>query len=391
MKTEADNFDFSDLLGDKMKLLTDEPPKQETKETNQQSSLEQKDGNKIEFIVGQKAIELEDDNQETVEDDDKENIPSSDDTSTDDNDEDASGSFALAFAKFQQDEGYISEINEEELKEVAEKHGQAGVFSYLLDKQREAIFEEAKATYAGDQAELKEYFELKDYGVDVETARELAYNKKQFNSIKPEDLDDDEAESLRKSILTQYYEAKTSFDATKIKKLVESSVTTGDDVEESKKALSELKKLNEQQIAEAKKQVELQEKAQVEAIKKSKEDFKKFIYETDEVIKGQKINKVTQQKLEKLLLEPAGKDTNGNALNAIWLKRAENPQKFDLTLAYLLHTGMFDGKTETITKKAKTSAVTEFERILNSKENSVKGKTVTKTTETGILDEFLRM
>ena len=79
------------------------------------------------------------------------------------------------------------------------------------------------------------------------------------------------------------------------------------------------------------------------------------------------------------------------ALNAIWLKRAENPQKFDLTLAYLLHTGMFDGKTETITKKAKTSAVTEFERILNSKENSVKGKTVTKTTETGILDEFLRM
>ena len=331
----------------------------------------------IEYIENGTLPEVEVDEEEDepskeVESQDEQKDPSSDDT------DDASGSFALAFAKFQQEEGFISELGEEEiteLKEVESTEGKVGVFKYLLEKQRDSIYEEAKATYGTDQAELVEYFELKDAGVNADLAKELAFQKKQFTSIDETDLED---EDLRKKVIAQHYKLTTNFPDAKIKKLVENSVSLGEDEEEAKEALVELKKINEAQIKNAKLEVQKQQEAQANAAKEYKENLKKHIYSVAEIIEGQKINKPTQQKIEKMLLEPV-KDNNGNVTNGIWAERAKDPKAFDTKLAYFLISGVFDGKLDkTVKSKTKTKVVNEFEDFLSTKGAGIKGKPVEK-------------
>ena len=391
MSKEA-NFDFSDLFGDTPKLIQSDAPidtgKSKENQTAQTKESGTKDENDIEFIkVGEgSSIELEmqddEDNEDEVTAEDENNTPSSDDTKG------ASGSFALAFAKFQQEEGVISEFNAEELNKVIEAEGEVGALRYLLELQRDAIFEEAKSTYAADQQELKEYFDLKDSGVDIDTARELAFNKKQFTSITDEKLEADE--NLRKNILIQHYKATTSFSDAKINKLVEQTFNLGEDLDEAKEAVKELKKINDQQIAEAKKQVELREKANVEKAKAYQEDFKKFVYEKDEFFKGMKINKQTKDKIIDMVFKPAVTDNNGNTLNAIWAERAKDPRAFDAYLAAHLLNGTFYGDLGKIKTKAKTSAVTELEKQLEGKTKTGTGKTITSNTDSSIIEQFLR-
>lgn len=391
MSKEA-NFDFSDLFGDTPKLIQSDVPvdtgKSKENQTAQTKESGTKDENDIEFIkVGEgSSIELETQDDEEVDDEvaeeDENNTPSSDDTKG------ASGSFALAFAKFQQEEGVISEFNAEELNKVIEAEGEVGALRYLLELQRDVIFEEAKSTYAADQQELKEYFDLKDSGVDIDTARELAFNKKQFTSITDEKLEADE--NLRKSILVQHYKATTSFSDAKINKLVEQTFNLGEDLDEAKEAVKELKKINDQQIAEAKKQVELREKANVEKAKAYQEDFKKFVYEKDEFFKGMKINKQTKDKIIDMVFKPAVTDNNGNTLNAIWAERAKDPRAFDAYLAAHLLNGTFYGDLGKIKTKAKTSAVTELEKQLEGKTKTGTGKTITSNTDSSIIEQFLR-
>lgn len=384
------NFDFTELLGSNVEFTEQENPHLNVEIPPEEPSKKKKEvelEDDIEFIRG--AAPKEETGEEIEEEEVSEevkNTPLSDDTKEN---KDASGSFALAFAKFQQDRGVISDFNEEELLKIEEESGEVGMLEYLLDKSRESIFEEAKKMYAADKEELAEYFDLKDIGVDTETAKELAYQKGHFGNITEEDLT--ESEDLRRKVIEQHYKMTTNFNESKIKKLVENIFNLGEDETEAIEALEVIKESTKEQIEEVKKQTLEQQKMQQKLIEDARENMKKLIYETDEIIKGQKINKQTQKKLEEMILQPAAKDANGNALNAIWAKRAENPQEFDLKVAYLLHTGIFDGKMDKIKSKTKTEVVTGFEEMLRSKNQSQGGKTVTKTQgDTSLLDEFLR-
>jgi hypothetical protein len=384
------NFDFTELLGSNVEFTEQENPHLNVEIPPEEPSKKKKEvelEDDIEFIRG--AAPKEETGEEIEEEEVSEevkNTPLSDDTKEN---KDASGSFALAFAKFQQDRGVISDFNEEELLKIEEESGEVGMLEYLLDKSRESIFEEAKKMYAADKEELAEYFDLKDIGVDTETAKELAYQKGHFGNITEEDLT--ESEDLRRKVIEQHYKMTTNFNESKIKKLVENIFNLGEDETEAIEALEVIKESTKKQIEEVKKQTLEQQKMQQKLIEDARENMKKLIYETDEIIKGQKINKQTQKKLEEMILQPVAKDANGNALNAIWAKRAENPQEFDLKVAYLLHTGIFDGKMDKIKSKTKTEVVTGFEEMLRSKNQSQGGKTVTKTQgDTSLLDEFLR-
>jgi hypothetical protein len=390
MSKEELNFD--DLFNEKVTLESgggEAPPAE--KEKPEESSLKQEDffGNKnIEFTVGQNPDnqdEEDDDepNEKANSTDENDNSPSSDDT------EDASGSFALAFAKFQQDEGVISEYNEDELKAIVAEQGEVGALRYLLDKQADALREETKQLYAADKAELEEYFALKDAGVDPETAKELALGKKQWGQATEDDVETDE--DFRKEVLIAHLKATTNFTDVRIKKMVENSFSLGEDVEEAKEALKELKVLNEAQIKEAKKNVELQAAAQATAIKTAQEDFKKFVNEQEEFIKGVKINKPTKDKIVKMILEPAAKNANGEPVNAIAVERAKDPKKFDAYLAFHLVNGTFYGNMDSIKKKVKTDVTTDFEEKLRSKNQSLGGKPTKMTKDSSVLDEFFKM
>lgn len=399
MSKEA-SFDFSELISGGAELISDTSPSftnnndtgDDDSEKNDKSSLTKANDAElikkdIEFIVGERPESIQDDEEDEQVDDEaddkeKEKSPSSNDT------KDASGSFALAFAKFQQEEGVISEFNEEELNKIITEEGEVGALKYLLDIQRDAIYEEAKSVYSADQAALKEYFEMRDANVDESTAKELAFSKGKFDSITPDKLEEDE--KLRRNILTQHYKLTSTFNDVKIKKLVEQSITTGEDIDEAKEALAELKVINEKQIAEAKKEVDLQEKNRLAQVKAYQEDFKKFVYEKDEFFKDMKINKQTKDKLIDMVLKPTEKDANGTPLNAIWAERGKDPKKFDAYLAMHLLNGTFYGDLGKVKSKAKTSAITELEKHLETKNKGLGGKTVNKTTESSVFAQFLR-
>lgn len=368
-----EQFDFGELvdLTQDMSLeftipTQEDESKEKEKTTNKKAETTQ---DEFEFIDAGVQNELEikpsDSNKgkEEVEDKTKGKSPLPKNT------DDASDSFALTYARFQREEGFLPDFEDEELQKIIEEDGEAEAFRWIAQKQYEAAAEEAKKTYSSDRDELEEYFKLKDAGVDSEIAKELAYNKAKFESVKEDDLEADE--DLRKAILRQHYKMTTSFNDARIAREIEKSFASGDDIEDAKEALTEVIKINKVQIEQEKAKVAEMEKQRIASINQYKEDMKKLIYDTTEIIKGQKINKQTQQKLEKMIFEPAVKDPNGNTLNAIWAERAKDPKMFDLKLAYLIHTGAFKGEIESVVAKAKTDAITQLEKALKKQGGAV--------------------
>jgi hypothetical protein len=195
---------------------------------------------------------------------------------------DASDSFAFVFAESQQEEGNLSfDLNAEEFKKLIQEEGEAAAITWLWNKEKEHVQNSIKEMY---DADAKELMELKDAGVDSETARELVGAKVKFEAITDEQLE--EKEDLRRQVLTQNYLNTTSLSEDRIKKLVDRAIATGEDIEEAKEALESVKKFNVEQIKAEKQRLADEEKAQTENAKASKEAMVKKIEETKEILPG---------------------------------------------------------------------------------------------------------
>lgn len=338
-------------------------------------------GNEVEFVEGGEYEETSDPSTEEKEKDEdvqgkekstdaqEENAPSPTDT---DDPEDASDSFALTYARFQKEEGLLPDFDEEEFSDLVKEKGETEGMKYLAQKQYDYAAEEARRMYAEDKEELEEYFKLKDLGVDADKAKELAYSKAKFEGIDENALEEDE--ELQKSILTQFYKYTTRYSDKKIAKEIEKSFTLGENAEEAKEALETVKEYTKEQIKAEENSIKERDRQETEKVKKYTEDMKNLIYSTSEILEGQKINKQTQKKLEDMILKPAAKTDQGVPVNAIWAERIKNPQKFDLTLAYLINTGIFEGKLDKVKTKEKTKVITDFEKALRKKGGTNPGR-----------------
>lgn len=301
----------------------------------------------------------------------KESPDSSDKT---DEEDDSGVPFTLVFARHQLEQGNLSDLDEEELLKVIEEDGEGAAMSYLFNKEVELNRQAYLDQYEKDAKELREYMELKDAGVDTETAKNLVGTMAAFEKVKVEDLEDEEKVELRRSIITQNYKNSTKFSDAKIRKIVENSISLGEDIDEAKEALENIKEFNAEAVKAEKKRVEEDRKAAETSEKRTIDTLKESINKIDEVFPGHKINKQTKKKIEDALLKPAGKDQTGRPLNAVWTKRSESPMDFDIKLAYLLASGFFDGKMDKITKTEKTKAVSEIEKAIKRGHTTVGGK-----------------
>jgi hypothetical protein len=112
---------------------------------------------------------------------------------------------------------------------------------------------------------------------------------------------------------------------------------------------------------------------------KNLETLKSKIEEMNEVIPGQKINKITKNKVEDLLTKPVKQLENGTVLNGVWAKRAEDQIDFDLKLAHFINMGLFDGKFDSLKKRVKSTAAQELEEQISRKgEYTGSGRVPTK-------------
>lgn len=269
-----------------------------------------------------------------------------------------SGSLTIAYAKILQEQG-LSDFNEEEYLKTVEEKGEAVALIELFDKNAEAV---AQSKLKELDEYTAEYTKLRQSGFTVDEAATLMGNRETVDSITTEQLETDEElqEQIIREVSTLQGKSKDEIDED-----IQLLKDTDKLKSRSEKNLAALqnyyKKLANQELINR----QAQEKANKEAADSYIKQLKENIYSTEEVLKGRKINKQTQDKVLDLILKPVKLD-DGSVTNAIWAKRKENQQEFDKRLAYLIHIGLFDGSTKAITTDARTKAVQNIQKTLES-------------------------
>ena len=268
----------------------------------------------------------------------------------------------LLFARFLSEQGNLTSFNEEDFLKDLEDSDETTALSNLWNKEVEKIREGLLEDYEED---VKNYLDLVDSGVDPEIAKDTASSKKFFDSINKADLQDDDKEELRKDILRHKYRLTTRFDDKKIEKLIERTVSLGEDIEEAEEAVDELKQYYAEQIVAEKKQAIAEQEKYKELQKNQLKELKEKIDKVEEVVPGIKLTPKVRQDIFEKITKPV-KEINGQPVNSIWAKRLEDPFKFDTIIATLDSMGIFDGKWDKLLKNTKTKTIDDLKKKLDS-------------------------
>lgn len=183
---------------------------------------------------------------------------------------------------------------------------------------------------------LKHLAENWEEGVPLDQLVNIKSNQIRYSSIDDKSIDNEDKESLRKDIMTMYLKETTKLSDIKISKLVQQKIDLGEDIEEAKENLAELKTIESQKEEILKKETKInQERTKAEHIQTIK-SYEKLVSETKEFIPGIKITEKQQKDILNKIINPIGVDNNGNSVSYVSQLRSEDPKKFDANLIYLL-------------------------------------------------------
>lgn len=323
------------------------------------------------FFEGEPISEKDNDN-DVDNDIDEDKAPGSDSDSDTSSSNSAPSKFAEVLAKDLMSQGIISSLDDEAFTALVEEKGEVEALRSLITGEISNTSDTIKKDYDDN---YQEYLSLVEDGVDKNMAGDLVKSKDVFSAITEDQISDEENSQLRRDILTENYKLTTKFSDVRIKKLIDRSFELGEDVEETKEALTGIKESIDEKI-ESEKDAAIKFKAdQDKALEDSKKVLKDSIDGLNEIIPGQKINKQTKDKMYGLITKPV-QDKNGNTTNALWAKRADDPVHFDHKLAYLVQTGFFEkGKSwDKVKNVAATKEASHLEEFLKSNSNSKSGK-----------------
>lgn len=280
---------------------------------------------------------------------------------------------ALIFAKFLNEKGVVS-LEEDDIKklgEIVKEDGEEAAFEFIFNKEVESRVEQIKSVYEDD---VQEYIALRDFGVNPEVAAKLVKNKNVFDQIDDSDIESEENASLRKEVIKQYLKSSTKMSDEDIEDQVETLIDTGKDVQWAKKSLNYLKQQSKELIEQEKKRIKQQEEEEKKRMEETKELVKKTIMDTKEIL-GNEVTANMKNKIIKLLLEPAGKDPNGNPIDGVVAWLLQDPLKNRINLAYAIASGILDGKLNSIKKKVKSEVIEELEQSIYERNNMLGGST----------------
>jgi len=317
--------------------------------------------------LSERGVKDEDEAEDVTDEDIEESAPASATTSVADDSSDAS--FTVIFARDLSQQGLLSSFDEDEFLKDVKENGEVEALRNLIKKE---IDMNIQATVEDLEAGYKEYLRLTGYGVDKETAASLIDLKNQFESIDEDELEKEENEDLRRDIMMDYFRLTTEMPDEKIQKLVQRSIDSGEDIEESKEYLATLKELINKQIKAEEEQAKEAARLQQEENRRILERLKDDINSLKEVIPGVPVNKQIKQKMYEALVTPV-KTKDGRMTNALWAKREEDPIFFDTRLAYLLETGFFDKNKpwNKLSASAVTKQVTKLEEEIKKRNSSL--------------------
>lgn len=217
----------------------------------------------------------------------------------------------------------------------------------------------------------EEGYEYISKGISVDEYNAYKTTADALNTITEDSLSEDI--ELSKKVIYQDY-INSGISEAKASKLIDRLSDLGDDsiLEDARESLINVKNFNkaelDQQAAEIEAQNALIEKQQQEVEKQ----LKKSVYDTKELIKGQSINKVFQDKVYNSMTKIVSKSPDGNPENALMKQRREDPVDFDTKLYYVYELTKGFKDFSKFTASAKSSAIQDMERALqnNSINNS---------------------
>lgn len=302
-------------------------------------------------------VELEDSTPEIVGDDSNKNQNGD---GAQNQTQNPSPRFYASIAKALADEGVFSDfdISEDDINNLKT----AQDFVELHRKWSESI----------RSADDKRILEATQAGVELNRIKQYEQTLRQLDGF-TEDIikaENDQSNAVRKQIIYQDY-INRGFNQERALKATERSFTAGTDIEDAMESLASVKEYFASAYNDEIKESKTQQEQRLNQIKKESEQLKKDLLESEEPIKGIKVDKVMRQKAFDALTKPVTKDDAGNNLTAIQKFEKENPLQFRKALGVLYAiTDGFKDVNKVIKHQAKAEArkgMTELEKtLLNS-------------------------
>lgn len=350
-------------------------------DSNGNSDISEKNLDELELSI--EDIVGKDDSDIKVEDEDRNVNPSSAKKETNNN------SFLLLHNALAE-EGILDEIGEDAFNEIAKEAGGGGkALLQVISSKLQNIETSIKNEY---DADYQQFLKLKEAGINSDEAFNLVNLNSKLESISDDILE--ESEDVRKEILEMHFKNTTNWGIDRINKHVSKLIESGEDIDEAKDALPELKKVSKDAILNREKE----ERDYYETIKKQQEEATKNIRDTvvanAEIVKNIKLTKAQAIKAQELLLTPIELE-DGSVTNILYAERIKNPLEFDKKLAALIAAGAFEGNV-TSTKTSKKEALDTLEKALRDntsksfKANMEANREVYDEEQEVINDRFLK-
>jgi len=301
---------------------------------NEESSLH--DETKIEKEETDETIEL---NNEDEEDSDEDNQEDEDAPSIDDN---TSSELLKLFAAVYQEKGILPNLEVDKLEGLSSDETIEALSTALEEEKNKGVQEGIVDVLSALPEEIRDVVDKALQGVPADKLFSIRNEGISLSKIKPEDLENEDNESVRRNILETYYKKTTKFSDQKINKEIERKIQLGTDIEDSMEALDELQEV----IKEEEKQVEESAKKQREQRQKQFEETRKavdnYIDETKEVIKDVNIPSAIKKKVKEYMFNPVEFTKDNKPVSYIDKIRTKDPISFNFRLNYYAALGLFD-------------------------------------------------
>lgn len=267
-------------------------------------------------------------------------------------------SIANAFVE----EGIFPDIDEETIKNTKT----AKDFRKLIDEQIKAGLDEQQ----------QRVIECLNAGMNPTLVQQLEGQKNWLDKITLDELKNEDNEDLRKRLIFQDFINK-GYSQERAEKMTLKSVETGNDVDDAKDALENLKDINESRYKRAKEDAD---KLREEQDKKFA-DRKKAIEDSimkDDFFKNVKLDNATRKQAYKSITEPVFKTKEGRYLTTLQKAEHDDPAGFSAKIAILftITNGLkdLDGIGSKVAQKEIRKGFAELETKINSTQRDSSGR-----------------
>ena len=213
-------------------------------------------------------------------------------------------------------------------------------------------------------AELKFLADNWEEGVPLNKLIDIRSNKLKYSLITDESLE--ESVDTQKSVKADYLRKTTRYSEAKIEKEITRLIDLDELKDESKEDLIELKKLQDEDEANLRKETKKEQDLRKEENKATINKYEKFVAGTKEIIPGLKLVEKDQADILNKIINPIGVDTYGNPVSYIASLRDEDPYRFDTAVTYLATLTKNFTDWSKVIKAGETKATKTLESVINT-------------------------